>query len=42
MIQNYLAGKITFTEEQKIAADFNKDGAVGTADVLAIQNYISS
>ena len=42
MIQNYLAGKITFTEEQKIAADFNKDGAVGTADVLAIQNYMSS
>lgn len=42
MIQNYLAGRITFTEEEKIAADFNKDGKIGTADVLAIQNYISS
>ena len=42
MIQNYLAGKITFTEEEKIAADFNKDGKIGTADVLAIQNHISS
>lgn len=42
MIQNYLAGKITFTGEEKIAADFNKDGKIGTADVLAIQNHIAS
>lgn len=40
-ILKYIVRSITFTNEQKIAADVNKDGRINILDAVLIQQYIA-
>ena len=37
---NYIMGKKQLSEEEKIAADANRDGKVDSFDYIRIMNYI--
>ncbi|MGN0551393.1 MAG: C1 family peptidase [Acutalibacteraceae bacterium] len=41
-IQSYMAKAISFSNEQKIAADLNGDGQIDTSDVIWLQKYLAA
>lgn len=41
LVQDYIDGKITFDDIQKILADVNHDGVIDELDLLYISNYIT-
>lgn len=40
MIQKYIVNLITFSEEQKVAADVDMDGNINTNDATELQKRI--
>lgn len=41
LVQDYIDGKVTFDELQKILGDVNRDGKIDELDVLYISNFLS-
>lgn len=39
LVMQYISGKVSLTESQKIAADVNRDGQINAADTLQMQKY---
>ena len=42
LIMSYIAGNTTFSNVQIVLADFDQDGVVGIADVIALQQYLAN